>query len=293
MNKASLRRMLTQSALVGLSFGMFFFHQALAQDAPPVKSKAVLVLDQESSSVIYSRHADEAKPIASITKLMTALVVLEAHQNLDEVIEITAEDGIGAKTVTSRLIPGTRLTRSDLLHLALMSSENRAAHALARSYPGGFNACVQAMNAKAQALGMTQSQFEDPTGLSMNNVASPHDLAKLVEAASQVSLIREFSTDQRYVVRVGRREVEFRNTDSLVRNPTWNIVVQKTGYIEEAGRCLVMKTVMAGRSVVIVLLDSTGKYTRVADAQRVRKWLESHSLTSQSNQLGHRSERQG
>ena len=142
MNKASLRRMLTQSALVGLSFGMFFFHQALAQDAPPVKSKAVLVLDQESSSVIYSRHADEAKPIASITKLMTALVVLEAHQNLDEVIEITAEDGVGAKTVTSRLIPGARLTRSDLLHLALMSSENRAAHALARTYPGGFNACV-------------------------------------------------------------------------------------------------------------------------------------------------------
>lgn len=282
--------MLTQTAALGISLTLLVTQSVHAEDAPPVKSKAVLILDEGNSSVIFARHADEAKPIASITKLMTALVVVEAHQNLDEVIEITAEDGMGAKTVTSRLQPGTRLTRADLLHLALMSSENRAAHAVARTYPGGLSACIQAMNAKAQSLGMTHTQFEDPTGLSMNNVASSHDLAKLVEAASQVPLIREYSTDQRLTVKVGRREIEFRNTDSLVRNPAWNIVVQKTGYIEEAGRCLVLKTVLAGRSVVIVLLDSTGKYTRIADAQRVRKWLETHLL---ANQPAHRLDRQG
>lgn len=273
-----LARMVTQSALCGLMFWFTTVSSAQAGDGPPLKSRSFLVIDESDSSILLAKHADEPKPIASITKLMTSLVTAEAHLNMDEVIEITAEDGLGAKTVSSRLNPGTRLSRADLMHLALMASENRAAHALARSYPGGLDACIAAMNAKAQSLGMTHTHFEDPTGLSSDNVASSHDLAKLVLAASAVPMIREYSTDQRYTVRVGHRDMEFHNTDALVKNPTWNIVVQKTGYIEEAGRCLVMKTVMAGRSVIIVLLDSTGKYTRVADAQRVRKWLESHIL---------------
>jgi D-alanyl-D-alanine endopeptidase (penicillin-binding protein 7) len=163
-----------------------------------------------------------------------------------------------------------------------MSSENRAAHALARNYPGGLAACIHAMNAKAVTLGMKTAHFEDPTGLSSENVASSEDLARLVHAASASDKIQEYSTDESYTVRVGRRDVEFRNTDALVRNPAWNIVIQKTGYIAEAGRCLVMKTILEGRSIVIVLLDSTGKYTRVADAKRVRKWLEKH-LVAETN----------
>ena len=158
---------------------------------------------------------------------------------------------------------GTRLTRGDLFHLALMASENRAAHALARNYPGGMAAFMPAMNAKAKELGMTSSHFVEPTGLSSDNVASPEDLSKLVMAASKNSTIREYSTDPGYDVRVGRRMVGFHNTNSLVNNPTWDIIVQKTGYIEEAGRCLVMQTMIEGRTIVIVLLNSFGKQTRV------------------------------
>jgi serine-type D-Ala-D-Ala endopeptidase (penicillin-binding protein 7) len=169
---------------------------------------------------------------------------------------------------------GTVLTRADLMHLALMSSENRAAHALGNNYPGGLPALVTAMNAKAQALGMTSAHFVEPTGLSSQNVASPEDLSKLVIAASRNPTIRAFSTDPSYTVRVRRRLVEYRNTDKLVANPAWNIVVQKTGYIAEAGRCLVMEAIIEGRSVVIVLLDSFGKYTRLADATRVKHWVE-------------------
>jgi serine-type D-Ala-D-Ala endopeptidase (penicillin-binding protein 7) len=278
-----LTRMLTQTVLGGLLCWLICLNPCQAADEPALKSRSFLVIDETDSSVLLSKRADEAKPIASITKLMTSLVVSEANPNWDELIEITAEDGLGAKTVSSRLNLGTYLSRADLMHLALMASENRAAHALARAYPGGLEACIRAMNAKAQALGMTHTHFEDPTGLSSDNVASSQDLAKLVLAASAVPIIREYSTDQRYSVKVGRRSLEFHNTDALVRNPAWNIVVQKTGYIEEAGRCLVMKTVMAGRSVIIVLLDSTGKYTRVADAQRIRKWLETHILAQQTS----------
>jgi D-alanyl-D-alanine endopeptidase (penicillin-binding protein 7) len=178
------------------------------------------------------------------------------------------------KASFSRLTVGTVLSRGDLMHLALMSSENRAAHALGSNYPGGLPAMVAAMNAKATALGMTNSHFVDPTGLSSQNVASPEDLSKLVIAASHNPSIREYSTDRRYAVKVRRRMVEFRNTDNLVANPTWNIIVQKTGYIAEAGKCLVMAAVIEGRSVVIVLLDSFGKYTRVADAKRIKTWME-------------------
>jgi D-alanyl-D-alanine endopeptidase (penicillin-binding protein 7) len=242
---------------------------------PKLKSSSVLILDQSDSSVLYSRNSDVAAPIASITKLMTALVVLDAHQSMDEPLEITQAETDLPKTNFSRLTVGTVLTRGDLMHLALMSSENRAAHALGTYYPGGVPALVRAMNAKARVLGMTHSHFDDPTGLSSDNVASPEDLSKLVVAASHNATIRDYSTDKSYTVRVHRHLVEFHNTDNLVANPGWNIIVQKTGYISEAGKCLVMEAVIDGRNVVIVLLDSLGKYTRVADAKRVKSWMES------------------
>jgi len=254
--------------------------QAIAKNSssePKLKSSSVLIVDQSDSSVLYARNSDIAAPIASITKLMTALVVLDAKQPLDEPIQITDADRDFPKSAFSRLTVGTTLTRGDLMHLALMSSENRAAHALGNNYPGGMPAMVAAMNAKARALGMTSAHFVDPTGLSSQNVASPEDLSKLVIAASKNRTIREYSTDRNYAVRVRKHLVEFRNTDNLVANPTWNIIVQKTGYISEAGKCLVMAAVIEGRSVVIVLLDSFGKYTRVADAQRVKTWMESAS----------------
>jgi D-alanyl-D-alanine endopeptidase (penicillin-binding protein 7) len=238
---------------------------------------SVLILDQEHATVLYSRNSDVAAPIASITKLMTALVVLDAKQSLSEPIQITADDRDLPKASFSRLAVGTTLTRGDLMHLALMASENRAAHALGSNYPGGMPAMVAAMNAKAAALGMTNAHFVDPTGLSSLNVASPEDLARLVIAASKNPTIREYSTDPSYTVRVHRHLVEFHNTDNLVKNPDWNIIVQKTGFINEAGKCLVMNAVIDNRSVIIVLLDSFGSYTRVADAKRIKTWMESSS----------------
>ena len=245
-----------------------------SQAAPVLRSSAALVLDTTHSAVLYSRRSDVAMPIASITKLMTSLVVTEADQPLDEMLTVSDDDRSLGKGSASRLTPGTHLTRGDLMHLALMASENRAAHALGRNYPGGVAACVIAMNAKARALGMTSAHFVEPTGLSDENVASPEDLAKLVMAAAKVPAIREYSTDSDYVVQIGRRMVQFHTTDSLVNKADWNIVVQKTGYISEAGRCLVMQTVIEDRTVVIVLLNSFGKRTRVADAARIRKWME-------------------
>jgi len=244
---------------------------------PALKSSVALVVDEGSKDVLYSRNTKVALPIASITKLMTALVVLDAKQAMDEPITITNDDLDTEKFSRSRLTVGTTLSRRDLMHLALMSSENRAAHALARNYPGGLSNALAAMNAKATALGMSSAQFHDPTGLSSQNVASAEDLVKLVNAASYNATIREFSTDSAYTVPVGRRLVDFHNTNSLVASPSWEIVVQKTGYISEAGKCLVMKAIIEGRSVVIVLLDSFGKFTRLGDANRIRQWMESQS----------------
>ncbi len=241
---------------------------------PSLKSTGVLVVDESDSSVLFSKRADVASPIASITKLMTSLVVLDAKQPMDEQITISQADVDVGRGAVSRLSVGTTLTRADLMHLALMSSENRAAHALGNNYPGGLPAFVTAMNAKALSLGMTSAHFVEPTGLSSQNVASPEDLSKLVIAASQNPKIRAYSTDRSYSVRVRRHVVNYRNTDRLVANPAWNILVQKTGYITEAGRCLVMEAVIDGRSVVIVLLDSFGKYTRLADAARIKRWME-------------------
>jgi D-alanyl-D-alanine endopeptidase (penicillin-binding protein 7) len=269
-------RKLALQALTGallVSIGCSALAKASAD--PKLKSGSVLIVDQDNASVLYSRNSDVAAPIASITKLMTALVVLDAKQPLDELIEITPDDRDLPKASFSRLTVGTTLTRGDLMHLALMASENRAAHALGSNYPGGLQAMVAAMNAKAAKLGMSSSHFVDPTGLSSLNVASPEDLSKLVNAASKNPTIREFSTDPSYTVRVHRHLVEFHNTDNLVKNPDWNIIVQKTGFINEAGKCLVMAAVIDSRAVIIVLLDSFGRYTRVADAKRIKTWMES------------------
>jgi serine-type D-Ala-D-Ala endopeptidase (penicillin-binding protein 7) len=278
MASTDFRQRFVLTALAGSLLAAFAL-TAAARPAlePKLKSSSVLILNQSDSTVLYSRNSDVAAPIASITKLMTALVVLDAKQPMDEPLEITEAELDLPKQNVSRLSVGTVLTRGDLMHLALMASENRAAHALGANYPGGVSAFVRAMNAKATALGMQNAHFADPTGLSSENVASPEDLSKLVIAASHNAIIREYSTDKSYAVRVRRHLVEFRNTDNLVANPTWNIIVQKTGYIAEAGKCLVMEAVIEGRNVVIVLLDSFGKYTRVADAKRVKSWMESLS----------------
>src|SRR5579862_6685409 len=251
---ASITRRRRAAALAGALMGALSL-TAAAKPAltPRLKSSSVLIIDQSDSTILFARHSDVAAPIASITKLMTALVVLEAKQPLDEPLTITQAERALPKGGVSRLAVGTVLTRGDLMHLALMSSENRAAHALGANYPGGLRAFVAAMNVKAAALGMQSAHFADPTGLSSENVASPEDLSKLVIAASHNAVIREYSTDKSYAVRVHRHLVEFRNTDNLVANPGWNIIVQKTGYIAEAGKCLVMEAVIEGRSVVIVL----------------------------------------
>jgi len=245
-----------------------------ARTGPDLRSSAFYVLDDTDSRVLAARNERVAVPIASITKLMTALVVLEARQPMDETIAITRDDVRGTPGSSSRLAVGARLTRADLLHLALMSSENRSAHALCRQYRGGTQACVRAMNAKAKALGMKTARFVEPTGLSAANVASPEDLAKLVRAAGANPKIRAYSTDPEHVVRVNKQSLEFRNTNLLVDKSNWQVTVQKTGYIAEAGRCLVMEAVIDGRDVVIVLLNSWGRLTRIGDANRIRSWME-------------------
>jgi D-alanyl-D-alanine endopeptidase (penicillin-binding protein 7) len=249
-------------------------------DPLDLKSSVALVVDQETDEVLFSKNPDAVLPIASITKLMTAMVVLQADQSMDEVLTITQADVDTEKGSGSRLAVGTKLTRGEMLHLALMSSENRAANALGRHYPGGLAAFVSAMNAKASLLGMHATQYVEPTGLSSRNQSSAQDLAMLVRAASQVPLMRELSTARETAVSVGSRQLQFRNTNALVRDPGWSIGLQKTGYISEAGRCVVMQAQMAGRNLIMVLLDSAGRYTRIADAERLRTWLTNGPLAS-------------
>ena len=240
---------------------------------PNLRSTEALVLDTTSHKVLYARRADVPVPIASITKLMTTLVVSEAKQPLDEELDVTSDDRAIGRGASSRLAVGTHLSRAELFHLALMASENRAAHALARNYPGGVTACVRAMNAKARELGMIHTHFVEPTGLSSNDTSTPEDLSKLVMAASQSAVIRRYSTSRGYTIRSGRHMVAYHNTDSLVDRRSWHIVVQKTGFTNAAGHCLVMQAVIDHRTVVMVLLNSWGKYTRVADARRVAQWM--------------------
>ncbi len=269
---ASLLRISAPLVPARPSFGQAFgLHDTT--DALELKSSVALVLDQDTKEVLFSKNSQAVLPIASITKLMTAVIVTEAHQPLDETLTITQDDVDTEKGSRSRLIVGTQLSRENMLHLALMSSENRAAHALGRHYPGGLDAFVAAMNRKARDLGMADTRYVEPTGLSSLNQSSARDLATLVNAAHQHRIIRELSTSHEYQVEVGNRELMFRNTNGLVRSPAWDIGLQKTGYISEAGRCLVMQTQLAGRKLIMVFLDSAGKYSRIGDAERVRRWI--------------------
>lgn len=243
------------------------------RDPLDLKSGAALVMDQDTNEVLFSKNSQAVVPIASLTKLMTALIVTEAQLPLDEILTVTQDDVDTEKHSHSRLKVGTRLTREEMLHLALMSSENRAAHALGRRYPGGLDAFVVAMNQKAHELGMADTRYVEPTGLSSRNRSSAQDLATLVKAAHEHQIIRELSTSSKYRVAVGRRQLQFQNTNRLVNNPAWDIGLQKTGYISEAGRCLVMQAQLAGRKLIMVFLDSAGKSSRLADAERVRKWI--------------------
>jgi D-alanyl-D-alanine endopeptidase (penicillin-binding protein 7) len=237
-------------------------------------SSSALVLDNESGKVLYGKNADSIVPIASITKLMTAMVVLDANLEPSEELIVTNDDVDWLRGSHSRLQVGFALSRDEMLKLALMASENRAASALGRHYPGGRAAFINAMNAKAQALGLQGTRFSDSTGLSSTNVSTAEDLAKMVRAAHEYPKIRDYSTLSNFTVVAGGRPLAFRNTNGLVTSPDWEIGLSKTGFINEAGRCLVMQATLAGRAVVIVLLDSWGRYTRTADAARIRKWLE-------------------
>ncbi len=251
---------------------------------PALKSQAALVVDQQSGEILLGKNMESKLPIASLTKLMTAIVTLDAELDPDELVTISKADVDRLRGSHSRLQVGTTLTRDELLHLALMASENRAASAITSSYPGGKDSCVLAMNLKAQLLGMTGTRFEDGTGLSGRNVSTAQDLAKLVQAAHAYPKIRDYTTSTSYQVKIGRRAMRFGNTNNLTRSSRWDIGLSKTGYIAEAGRCLVMQVTLAERSIIIVLLDSWGKYTRVGDATRIRQWLEFASGRSNARQ---------
>jgi D-alanyl-D-alanine endopeptidase (penicillin-binding protein 7) len=258
--------------------------RTVANDIDPgslaIRSSSALVIDQTTGKAVVEKQPDTVVPIASITKLMTAMVVLDAGLDLQEVIAISDEDIDWLKGTRSRLPVGTTMTRETAMLLALMSSENRAANALGRHYPGGLPAFVQAMNRKAASLGMYNSRFEEPTGLSSNNVSTAHDLARMVIAAARYPEIRNYSTTAEARLEIKGRLRDFGNTNALVRNENWEIGISKTGYISEAGRCLVMQAHVAGKPVVIVLLDSNGKMTRVGDANRIKRWMESASVAS-------------
>lgn len=242
---------------------------------PLIRSSAFFVQDVNTGEVLLQKNSNAPQPIASITKLMTTMVVLDAKQNLSEMLEITEDDIDRLKGTSSRLSVGSHLTREELMHLALMASENRAASALARNYPGGMHAFLEAVSIKVQLMGLTETRLFDGTGLNKNNVSSARDLATLVANASRYPLIREFSTSTEYTASLARgRSHTFHNTNALVKSPDWQIDVQKTGYISESGKCLVMQAWLGNKPLAIVLLDSWGRSTRIADANRIRKWLE-------------------
>lgn len=247
-----------------------------AADTLSLRSSVAFVMDQDTKEVLFSKNESAVLPIASITKLMTGVLISEAHLPMDEVIAISQEDVDTEKGSSSRLRVGAELSRGELLHLALMASENRAAHALGRTYPGGIAAFVGLMNTRAKTLGMTDTRYVEPTGLSSKNQSSARDLATLVNFAYGDPLLRELSTSTGYQVAVGHRTLQYNNTNRLVKNPAWDIGLQKTGYISEAGQCLVMQAKVSGRKLIMVFLDSAGKLSRIADAERVRRWIESN-----------------
>jgi len=257
--------------VLALSIG---FAQAGEPKKVVLRSNAALVIDAATGEIVIDKNGDKLTPIASITKLMTAIVILESGLDLEAPVALSREDVDLKKGSRSRLRTGASLTRDDLLLIALMASENRAAAALGRSYPGGTQAFVAAMNEMAAELGMDDTRFVDPTGLSPANVSSARDLAKLVRAAHAYPLIREYSTRDKATVLACKQKMNYRNTNGLVRNSHWEIDLSKTGYISEAGRCLVMQVRLASKDLIVVLLDSWGKHSRVGDANRIRKWLE-------------------
>ncbi|MET3820173.1 D-alanyl-D-alanine endopeptidase (penicillin-binding protein 7) [Burkholderia ambifaria] len=255
---------------VGQAFGLHDTPDALA-----LRSSVAYVVDQNTGEPLFDKNSHAVVPIASISKLMTAMVVLDSKSPMTDQIEVTDEDRDYEKGTGSRLSVGSVLSREDMLHIALMASENRAAAALSRYYPGGRPAFIAAMNAKAKTLGMNDTHFENSTGLSSSNVSSARDLVKMVNAAYQYPMIRQFSTDRTYDVYTGKRNLVYNSTNALIRgNGSWDIGLQKTGFINEAGECLVMQATIHGRPMVMVLLDSFGKYSRFADAARLRNWLD-------------------
>ena len=270
------KRMAAARPVVRASFGQMAGLHATS-DALGLNSSVALVVDQETNEVLFSKNDHAVLPIASLTKLMTALVIAEANLPMHESIQITQADVDTEKWSSSRLAVGTVLSRGELMHLALMSSENRAAHALGRTFPGGMDAFVRRMNQRAVLTGMADTRFVEPTGLSSLNQSSASDLAVLAAMAYNEPMLRELSTSHGREVSVGSRTLQYNNTNRLVKHPDWDIGLQKTGYISEAGRCLVMQAQVAGRKLIMVFLDSTGKVGRLGDAERVRKWLEQKS----------------
>jgi D-alanyl-D-alanine endopeptidase (penicillin-binding protein 7) len=256
-------------------------------DNPALRSSTVLVLDQSDQHVVYSKNPDPVHPIASITKLMTAMVVMKSHQDLQETLTISDEDVDKVKFSHSHLRVGVSASRLDMMRMALIASENRAATTLGHNYPGGMGGFVQQMNTLAQQLGMTNTHFEDSSGLNVNNVSTAHDLALLVQAAFQVPLIREITTTSEASFGVGYRgrEVAFHNTNPLVAKSNWDVGLSKTGFINESGQCLVMQVTISGRPLVVVLLDSRGKGARIADATRLRRWLEASDRLGTGHQI--------
>ncbi len=250
-----------------------------AHDPLDLSSSVALVVDQDTSEVLFSKNDTAVLPIASLTKLMTGLVIADANLPLDEQITITEDDA--AVYRNSRLGVGTTVTRGELMHLALMSSENRAANALGRTFPGGAEQFVRRMNAKARELGMRDTRYVEPTGLSSDNQSSARDLATLVSVAYERPLLRSLSTSPSHQLELGHRTLQYNNSNRLIRNPEWEIGLQKTGYISEAGRCLVMQAKVAGRKLIMVFLDSAGKLSRAQDAERVRRWVEAQTIQQQ------------
>jgi serine-type D-Ala-D-Ala endopeptidase (penicillin-binding protein 7) len=276
-------------ALVLVLFLSVGFAQAQTQDVRKIalRSASALVQDAETGEIVFGKNADTVTPIASITKLMTAMVILDSGLDLEEQILLNREDAIAMKGARSRLRTGLSISRGDLLLLALMASENRAAAALGRTYPGGLESFVDAMNTKAAAIDMTETRFVEPTGLSPANVSTASDLAKLVRAAHEYPVIREFSTRDRATIKAGWgkrfQSLAYGNTNGLVRSKYWDIELSKTGYISEAGRCLVMHVRLAEKDLIVVLLDSWGKHSRIGDANRIKKWLESGAAVGRSS----------
>lgn len=287
VSKSPRRPVVVAATPPRLSFGQLAGLHA-AQDPLDLKSSVALVIDQDTHEVLFSKNDQAVLPIASLTKLMTGVIISASRLPMDEPIMITQDDVDTEKGSRSRLRVGSSLTRGELLHLALMSSENRAAHALGRTYPGGMPAFVSLMNAKAKMLGMKDTRYVEPTGLSSQNQSSAQDLATLVNAAHSDPVLRELSTSTGYEVSVGRQTLQYNNTNRLVKNPEWEIGLQKTGYISEAGQCLVMQTRIAGRKLIMVFLDSAGKLSRLGDAERVRKWVESQPASAPKISAGPR-----